>query len=364
MLFLFSVPALLLAGLIVNIMTNRPPQSEVMEARQKLAEAQFERAPKFAGEHFHQASEYYDSAMMEWKNQNSRFIVLRNYRSVSDFARTSRLYSEGAIQKSRETINDMENNLGLRLEHLGSRMENFDMIFGRFPMQNEHRDSLTRCTLLYTESLHAYNNQNYNRCKSKLELAESVFSEVSEHYMEILETYFEEFPHWAMMIEKSISYSKNNKTQVLVVDKIARVLYVYKNGLVLKEYPVELGSNWVGDKMQQGDKSTPEGHYRILEKKQNGQTRYHKAFLLNYPNEEDKKRYSANRKNGIIEHDASIGNLIEIHGSGGKGTDWTDGCIALQDIHMDELFALCPAGTRVTIVGSTKSLEELSYKLL
>jgi len=115
--------------------------------------------------------------------------------------------------------------------------------------------------------------------------------------------------------------------------------------------------------MQQGDKSTPEGHYKILEKKQNGQTSYHRAFLLDYPNDADKKRFTLNKKNGIIHQNASIGNLIEIHGSGGKGTDWTDGCVALRDSHMEELFALCPVGTRVTIVGSTMPLNRLTIPL-
>ncbi len=59
--------------------------------------------------------------------------------------------------------------------------------------------------------------------------------------------------------------------------------------------------------------------YKIIEKKQNGQTKYYKALLLNYPNEDDKKRFLANKKNGIISKDAKIGNLIEIHGNGGKG---------------------------------------------
>lgn len=363
---MFLVPGLvvLLAGPVIRILTNRPPEHEVTGARQMLADAQFERAPIFAGESFRLANAYFDSAMTEWKYQNERFILLRDYEKVFAFAGISHGYSEEAIQKSRETILDMEDLLEATLEDLGQRMDNFDMIFGRFPMQKVHRDSLTRCKLLYFESLQAYNSMNYKRSKSKLDRVESIFNWISLHYMDKLEDYFKEYPRWEAMKEQSISFSKRNLTHVLVVDKIARMLYVYKDGRILKQYPVELGSNWVGDKMQQGDKSTPEGQYRILDKKQNGQTRYHKALLLDYPNKEDRKRFSANRENGIVAHDAGIGNLIEIHGSGGKGTDWTDGCIALRDIHMDELFALCPTGTRVTIVGSTKSLDELSYKLL
>ena len=47
-----------------------------------------------------------------------------------------------------------------------------------------------------------------------------------------------------------------------------------------------------------------------------------------------------------------IGGLIEIHGHGGRGTDWTNGCIALSDAEMDRLFAAVFVGTPVTIVGT------------
>ncbi len=99
--------------------------------------------------------------------------------------------------------------------------------------------------------------------------------------------------------------------------------------------------------------------YKITDKKNNGQTAFYKAFMLDYPNEDDKKRFLQNKKSGAIHQDANIGNLIEIHGNGGKGIDWTDGCIALKNGDMDEVFKLCPVGTWVTIVGSTRSEDEL-----
>jgi len=48
-----------------------------------------------------------------------------------------------------------------------------------------------------------------------------------------------------------------------------------------------MGSNWIGDKMKMGNQSTPEGNYKILKKKKDSETRYNKALLLDYPNEED-----------------------------------------------------------------------------
>jgi hypothetical protein len=349
----------MLTGGLIRILSNKAPQSEVMEAGKMLAEAQRERSPGYAASAFQEAVTYYDSAMVEWNRQNDRMILLRDYRTVSGFAQKSMKSSEEAIRIARRTISNTEDALGIRLEQSGDKIRNFDKNFGRFPMDKEHRERFARCKLLYSESLQAYKNKNYTLCVSRLDSVEAVMNDMSALYRAKLEKYFEDYPKWEVMVEQSIAYSKKHQTHVLVVDKMARELVIYKNGRVLKQYPVELGANWVGDKMQQGDKSTPEGLYRILDKKQNGQTRYYKAFLLDYPNVEDKKRFSLNKKNGVIHPDARIGNLIEIHGSGGRGIDWTDGCIALRDSDMNELYALCPVDTRITIVGSTKSFNSL-----
>ena len=95
----------------------------------------------------------------------------------------------------------------------------------------------------------------------------------------------------------------------------------------------------------------PEGRYRIVKKKDLGQSVYHRALLLDYPNAEDRRRFAAAKKRGEIPRASAIGGLIEIHGDGERGQNWTDGCVALRNRDMDELYARVPLGTRVTIVG-------------
>ena len=71
---------------------------------------------------------------------------------------------------------------------------------------------------------------------------------------------------------------------------------------------------------------------------------------------EDKQQIAAVAT--ISAADASIGDLIEIHGDGGKGGNWTQGCVALKNSDMDILFKYVSKGTPVTIIGSTLTLEE------
>lgn len=364
LLFLVSSILILLSGMaLLRVKTNRPPENLVIAAGKQLAEAKLEKSPSFAQDAFREASMYYNDAMTEWQKQNERMILVRNYRQVSELARKSMEKSNVAIAASKKAILNTEEILDRRLEVIGGKINDFEEKFGHFPLSKKHREVLTKSKLLYSESRYAFKNKNYPVCKSKLDSVELVINQVISHYTEQLVSYFESYALWNEMVRQTIADSRRTQASVVIVDKLNRKLSVYRNGKIHREYEVELGANWVGDKMQQGDKSTPEGMYKVVEKKQNGQTKYHKALLLNYPNEADKQRFSQNKKNGIIEQGANIGNLIEIHGNGGKGMDWTDGCIALTDKDMDELFKLCVVGTKVTIVGSTKPLNELHISL-
>lgn len=137
----------------------------------------------------------------------------------------------------------------------------------------------------------------------------------------------------------------------IIVKKSQHKLFVYERGELLKTYPVDLGTNPKGPKICQGDMKTPEGEYCIVQKKDRGQTKFNQAFLLNYPNEGDRIHYEWAVKNGWIPKEIGIGGLIEIHGEGvgGEGVDWTNGCIALLNRHMEELFSQIPVGTPVWI---------------
>ena len=141
------------------------------------------------------------------------------------------------------------------------------------------------------------------------------------------------------------------KGPVILVLKEKNLLLLLRNGETVERYDAEVGANALGVKRSQGDRATPEGRYRIVKKKDLGQSVYHRALLLDYPNAEDRRRFAAAKKRGEIPRASAIGGLIEIHGDGGRGQNWTDGCVALRNRDMDELYARVPLGTRVTIVG-------------
>ena len=137
----------------------------------------------------------------------------------------------------------------------------------------------------------------------------------------------------------------------IVVDKHAHRLLVYDRGKLRRQYDVALGVHPDGHKAREGDRRTPEGVYRVLAKKDRGQTRFHRALLIDYPNAQDRAVFVRAKAQGKIPKSARIGGLIEIHG-GGTGVDWTDGCVALENKDMDDLFRRVRVGTPIVILGS------------
>ena len=134
----------------------------------------------------------------------------------------------------------------------------------------------------------------------------------------------------------------------VLVDKSDEKLYLLKNGAVVAEYSVAFGSNPVGHKQQEGDGRTPEGHY-ILDYKKSDSS-FHKAIHISYPNTADKQAAAAN---GV-----DPGGLIMIHGQrNGFGWlslitqrfNWTDGCVAVTNAEMDEIWNLVAEDTPIEI---------------
>jgi murein L,D-transpeptidase YafK len=134
----------------------------------------------------------------------------------------------------------------------------------------------------------------------------------------------------------------------IVISKSARTMRLESGGQPLKTYKVALGGQPVGAKQQQGDHKTPEGEYSVDTK--NSHSQFYMALHLSYPNGADRLRA---HKLGV-----SAGGDVEIHGLGKQYgwigarhrlTDWTDGCIAVTNEEIEEIFRMVPLGTRVEI---------------
>ncbi|HKP37408.1 MAG TPA: L,D-transpeptidase [Pyrinomonadaceae bacterium] len=151
------------------------------------------------------------------------------------------------------------------------------------------------------------------------------------------------------------------KSPRIVVKKGARKLFLYENNKLVRTYRVGLGLSPVGDKVRSGDHRTPEGDFYVFTK--NNKSAFYLSLGISYPNLAHAERglrdglitkaqydsiVRANKVRRTPPQYTRLGGTIYIHGNGAS-SDWTWGCVALEDEHIRELFNAVTVGTPVTI---------------
>lgn len=149
-------------------------------------------------------------------------------------------------------------------------------------------------------------------------------------------------------LESAMSKPKMYSADSIVLDKSERKLSMYDHGQLVKSYIVALGRNPVGDKMKRGDGRTPEGLYRI--EGRNSGSKYHLSLRVSYPSADD--RALAMRRgvspggdimlHGLPKEFATVGALH-------REQDWTEGCVALTNEEIEEIWRAVPDGAWIHI---------------
>lgn len=138
------------------------------------------------------------------------------------------------------------------------------------------------------------------------------------------------------------------KADMVVVVKSESRLYLKRGGQIISQYHVVFGPEPEGHKLQEGDGKTPEGKY-VLDYK-NANSDFYKSIHISYPNRADRKR--------AVRSGVDPGGEIMIHGqkngagwlaSISKYFNWTQGCIAVSNKAMDEIWQAVDAGTPIEI---------------
>jgi hypothetical protein len=168
---------------------------------------------------------------------------------------------------------------------------------------------------------------------------------------------------WQRMVRQTVAWSRQHHRTAVIVSKADRRLTIYQNGRPLVSYPVSLGYNGILEKRFQGDGATPEGQYRIVRKRDRGETQFYRALLLDYPNAQDRQRFRQAQAAGTLPSKASMGGQIEIHGGDSRSLSETLGCVMLDNRHIDALFALVHEGDPVTIVGAVDRSNAVALAL-
>jgi murein L,D-transpeptidase YafK len=152
-----------------------------------------------------------------------------------------------------------------------------------------------------------------------------------------------------MLLISGVNSYALDKADSVFVDKSESRLYLMRDGVAFRDYHVAFGANPKGHKQEEGDERTPEGEYTLDYKKED--SAFYKAIHISYPNENDTRRAETRGVNP--------GGFIMIHGQkNGLGWlsiisqrfNWTNGCIAVKNSEMDEIWQSVDAGTPIEIV--------------
>jgi lipoprotein-anchoring transpeptidase ErfK/SrfK len=328
-----------------------PPLFDKLNTQSALNDARRSGAPRWAPDSMREAEAATRAAFAAYRLEEVKLLPFRDYRGVRsaiDIAQTKieRALADGnqhrlaARKEADEALADAERDTA-RSSGVADAMH-----LGAY-----NRTLLQKSKIALTEARAIYERGDFVESAARARDAGLGSRAVSVNAAESAARYADEslVAHWRNMVSETAAWSRATGDTAIVVLKENHRLDLYDGGRLVRSYPADMGYRSVNDKLRSGDAATPEGRYRVTAKKP-GST-YYKALALNYPNDEDRATFATLRRQGRIPSNASLGGLIEIHGEGGRGKDWTKGCVALNNRDMDDLFRRADVGTPVTIVG-------------
>ena len=345
------------AGASYPIVSGRttPPLAHGVAAQQAIEAARGGQAGVWAAPELQEAEKQLRAARAELRRQEVRFVLFRDFRAAEAAFVLAEQKAIGARQQAATRLEAARTEARGAFEVAKEAVESSDLFGRAMHLGGSDQGVLQHARLALDEAQLLFDGGDYAASTARARSAQQYAMRVSERAADAASRYTDHglLASWRKMTNETIGWSKRTGGRAIVVYKENHRLTLYERGRPVRTYSCDLGYRAVNDKLRSGDNATPEGRYKVLKKKTDSQ--YYLALLLDYPNAEDRARFEASKRQGRIPRSAGIGGLIEIHGDGGRGKDWTRGCVALANPEMLELFRRVEVGTPVTIVGSDGS---------
>jgi hypothetical protein len=346
------IPLLAAGGWILALQQRTPPLAAFQGALTAL-----DRARKVgAGQHtpalLHEAEQMLRLGEFSMKERNASWWPFESYRQADSLFRLSAQRANQAQQESLDRRESKKSEIQTTFSSTEREYNNWRSRLGDGLAPMDCQRLLTAAGTNLDLARDLLIKQYHAEAESLLERTNSLFAELDKRYGHYQNQSVARLEHWRANVRETKEHSRETGQTAIIVDKTAHKLHLVQNGKITKTYLCDLGYSSASEKRLSGDGATPEGMYKVTEVRHH--SRYYKALLLNYPNESDRERFRQNQREGNIPRRARIGGLIEIHGEGGLGKDWTEGCVAVTNKQMDELMRHAFKGMWVTIVRMTE----------
>ncbi len=290
----------------------------------------------------------------QWRRESNHWWTDEDEETFNQ--KYQQLVEEGSllVEASRQKVTALRSEVKELLQPEQAHLTRLRELSHLFDLEDDDMLALSRAEGLLEESLLRLEQGQYRQARAAGEQALEHLRRAETHALAQMNRYRNDvqITLWEQWVTDTIQRSTETAGTAIIGLKASRRLLVYQRGRIIADYPARLGFSGLADKLYEGDGATPEGQFHVIHKKDGSGTKYYKALLLDYPTVAHQKRFQDAQANGLVPEDRSIGSLIEIHGEGPNNENATNGCIALENATMDDVFDLAKIGTPVTIVGA------------
>jgi hypothetical protein len=351
--FVVAIGLFLLAS--YNVLSGRSsaPAYALENARKARDEAARAGAARWADAALRDAEAAWSSALLALRIQETRFVLFRNFTETRAALTNAEDKYRRATSEANRRRTDVRSEAEAAIADAAQTNRRSEAFADAMHLGLVERTTLGRAKVALAEARILYREGAYADARDRARSAASHSRTVTERAVAAASRFTDStlVAGWRRMVNDTVAWSKRTGGVAIVVFKDAHRLTLYDNGKPVRSFAADMGLKSVNDKLHAGDYATPEGRYTITAKKGPGKSIYYKALLLDYPNAEDRATFDRMKRAGRIPRSAKVGGMIEIHGDGGRGKDWTRGCVALSNRDMDVLFTKVGVGTPVTIIG-------------
>jgi lipoprotein-anchoring transpeptidase ErfK/SrfK len=328
-----------------------PPFFDKMSAQSSLTDTRRSGAGRWAPDTMRDAEAAMKAALAAYRLEEVKFLPFRDYRGVRAAIDVARAKIVRALADGNRARLEAKATADEAIAAAARDTSRSSDVAEAMHLAPYNRTLLQKSKIALVEARSMYARGDYVECATRAEEAGTGSRVVSGNAVLAAARYADAslVARWDRMVDETAAWSRSTGGTAIVVLKENHRVDIYDGGRLVRSYSADMGYRSVNDKLRSGDAATPEGRYRVTAKKPG--SNYYKALALNYPNDEDRAEFDRLRRQGRIPRGASLGGLIEIHGDGGRGKDWTKGCVALANPDMDDLFRRADVGTPVTIVG-------------
>ncbi len=330
-----------------------PPTFTRASAKKALDDARKSPAPRWAAASLAAAETAWRASEAEFRRQEVSILPLRDFRRARrDYEDAERLAKRAADEGTHARV-EARAAADREMTESGRAVETCQAIGDAMSLARYDRALLTSSSIAMNEARYLFARDEFPAAAERARQAAIQAKRVTDRAVQNAQRFAEPrlIRTWQRQVEDTVAWSGKTGSPAIVVLKENHRLDLYDGGRLVRSYAADMGYRSFNDKMRAGDAATPEGRYHIVSKRGPGDATYYRAFDLDYPNADDRTAFERLKRTGQIPRGARLGGSIQIHGEGGRGKDWTRGCIALKNNDMDDLFRRVGIGTPVTIVG-------------